>query len=114
MDRILIIGINGAGKSTFAKELGKKLNREVIHLDSVYYTSGWQEAHQTRDEWKQKVRELASREKWIIDGHYNSTLNIRLPAADTIIFFNFNKFRCLYRICKRAIDKVQPFDKPEG
>jgi len=114
MKRILIIGINGAGKSTFANKLGKKLNRQVIHLDSVYYKSGWQEAHLTRDEWKQKVRDLVVKERWIIDGHYNSTLNIRVPVADTIIFFNFNKFLCLYRICKRAMDKTQPFDKPEG
>ncbi len=114
MDRILIIGINGAGKSTFANELGKKLNRDVIHMDSVYYKSGWEVAHKTRDEWKQKVRDLVSQEKWIIDGHYNSTLNIRMPRADTIIFFNFNKLLCLYRICKRAMGKAQPFDKPEG
>ena len=114
MDRILIIGINGSGKSTFANKLGAKLNREVIHLDSIYYKSGWQVAHQTRDEWKQKVKELVSKERWIIDGHYNSTLNIRMPTADTIIFFNFNKLQCLYRVCKRAFGKRQPFDKPEG
>lgn len=114
MDKILIIGINGAGKSTFTNKLGKKLSRKVIHLDSVYYKSGWQVVHQTRDEWKQKVRDLVSGDRWIIDGHYNSTLNIRVPAADTIIFFNFNKLLCLYRICKRAMGKAQPFDKPEG
>src|SRR3989344_6029175 len=114
MDRILIIGINGAGKSTFANKLGKKLSREVIHLDSVFYKSGWQEAHSTREEWKQKVRDLVVKERWIIDGHYNSTLNIRMPVADTIIFFNFNKLLCLYRICKRASGKAQPFDKPQG
>ncbi len=110
----MIIGLNGSGKSTFANKLGKMLNREVIHLDSVFYKSGWQLAHTNRDEWKQKVRELASKQKWIIDGHYHSTLNLRMPAADTIIFFNFNKLVCLLRVCKRARNKAQPFDKPEG
>jgi len=114
MDKILIIGSSGSGKSTFANQLGKKLNREVIHLDKIYYKSGWQEDHATRDEWKQKVLDLVSKDEWIIDGHYNSTLNIRIPAADTIIFFDFSKFACLYRVIRRAMDKTQPFDKPEG
>jgi len=114
VEKILIIGSSGSGKSTFANKLGKALNREVVHLDKVYYKSGWQEDHSTRDEWKQKVRDLVSKDRWIIDGHYNSTLNIRIPAADTIIFFDFSKLTCLYRVLKRAMDKAQPFDKPEG
>ena len=115
MERILIIGISGSGKSTFANKLGKVLNREVIHLDKVYYPHPFRWEHlQNRDEWKQTVKDLVSKDRWIIDGHYNSTLNIRVPRADTIIFFNFNKFLCLYRVCKRAMDKTQPFDKAEG
>lgn len=115
MDRILIIGISGSGKSTFANKLGKALNREVIHLDKVYYPYPFSKKHiQNRDEWKQKVRDLVVKEKWIIDGHYNSTLDIRVPRADIIIFFNFNKLLCFYRVCKRTLDRTQPFDKAEG
>lgn len=114
MNKILIIGPNGSGKSIFANKLGEKLNREVIHLDKVYYKSGWKRRFQTRDEWKQAVRDLVSQNNWIIDGHYNSTLNIRIPAADTIIFLNFNKILCLYRVFRRTLNKTQPFDKPEG
>jgi len=113
MDKILIIGINGAGKSTFANNLGKKLNREVIHLDKIYYQLGWQHT-QTKEEWRQTIKDLASKEKWIMDGQYNSTLDIRIPVADTIIFFNFNKMLCIYRIVKRVFDRTQPFDKAQG
>lgn len=115
MERILIIGMSGSGKSTFSNKLGKALNREVIHLDKVYYPHPFRWEHtQSRDEWKQTVRDLVYKEKWIIDGHYNSTLDIRVPRADTIIFFDFSKFLCLYRVCMRAMDKNQPFDKAEG
>ncbi len=114
MERILVIGLNGAGKSTFANKLGKKLNLEVIHLDKVYYNSGWDRAYKTQPEWKQKVLELAAQDKWIIDGHYNSSLKLRIPRADTIIFFNFSKIICLYGVFKRLFNHNQPFDKQEG
>lgn len=109
----MIMGLPGSGKSTFANNLGKKMNREVTHLDKFYYQSGWKHL-QTRDEWRETVRNLASKDSWIIDGQYGSTLDIRMPRADTIIFFNFNKFLCLYRVCMRALDRSQPFDKVEG
>jgi len=113
MDRILIVGIPGSGKSTFTNKLGMKLNREVIHLDKLYYESGWKHI-QTKEQWRQTVSGLVSKNKWILDGNYRGTLDVRLPRATAIILFNFNKFICLYRIFKRALKKEQPFDKAEG
>jgi len=40
MDRILILGSGGAGKSTFAKH-GELLNIKVDHLDRHYWKPGW-------------------------------------------------------------------------
>ena len=114
MDRILILGLQGAGKSTLANRLGKKLDREVIHLDKLYYPVGWVHP-QTREEWREEMRNLAKREKWIMDGNFHSTLDIRMPRADMIIFLDFNKLLCLYRIFKRVwVSKGQPFDKAIG
>lgn len=53
MKRVLVMGVSpGVGKSTFAKKLGKKLDLEVHHLDSLYWQPGWAE----RD--KDSFREL--------------------------------------------------------
>jgi predicted ABC-type ATPase len=41
-------------------------------------------------------------------------IGINGAGKSTIIFFNFNKLLCLYRIFKRTFDKTQPFDKAEG
>ncbi len=115
MDRILIIGIQGSGKSTFANKLGKKLNLEVIHLDKYYYPHPHRWEHtQTKKEWRETVRNLISKDKWIMDGNYNSTLELRLSRADTVIFFKFNRFISLYGAVRRTFDRTQPFDKTEG
>ncbi len=43
MKKIVIIGSAGAGKSTLARELGKILGIEVVHLDLYFWRSDWHE-----------------------------------------------------------------------
>ncbi len=67
MKRILIIGIPGAGKSTFAKRLAEKIKLPVIHLDQQYWKSGWVEPK--GEDWEKRVEEVSSAAEWIIDGN---------------------------------------------
>jgi len=41
--------------------------------------------------------------EWIIDGNYNSTLEIRYQKADTRIFLDIPKWLCFYNVVKRNI-----------
>ena len=101
MKRILIIGCGGSGKSTLARQLGHILGIEVIHLDSVYWKAGWVES--PKAEWQTTVSELLKRDAWIMDGNYGGTLDVRLMQADTIVFLDLPRVRCLFRVIKRRI-----------
>ena len=101
MQRVTIIGSCGAGKSTLAVTLGKKLNLSVIHLDAYYWQSGWQEPE--AQHWQEIQQELIKGERWIIDGNYGGTMDLRLAAADTIIWLDFNRYICLSRVVKRYL-----------
>ena len=101
MKRIAIIGSSGAGKSTLAVSLGQKLDLPVIHLDAYYWQPGWRETG-TRQWWEMQ-QELIKDACWIIDGNYGGTLDIRLAAADTIIWLDFNRYLCLSRVLKRYL-----------
>lgn len=48
-------------------------------------------------------QELVRGERWVIDGNYGGTMDIRLDAADTIIMFDFPRMLCLGRAVKRVI-----------
>ena len=98
MQRIAIIGCSG-GKSTLAKTLAQKLNLPVIHLDAYYWQPGWQQSN--RHKWQKINRELIKSDRWIIDGNYGSTMDLRLAAADTIVWLDFNRYLCLWRILTR-------------
>ncbi|MCC0179003.1 DNA topology modulation protein, partial [Waterburya agarophytonicola K14] len=101
MQRIAIIGSCGAGKSTLSVTLAKKLNLPVIHLDSYYWQPGWQESNS--DRWQEIHQKLIEGDRWIIDGNYGGTMELRLSAADTIIWLDFNRYLCLWRVVKRYL-----------
>lgn len=114
MKRVIVIGCGGAGKSTFSRNLSDKLDIPVYHLDKLFWNRGWISTPQ--DEFDNKIQELANRDKWIIDGNYIRTFDMRAERADTIIFINMPTYVCFYRVIKRRVmykDKSRP-DMAEG
>lgn len=111
MKKILIFGSCGAGKSTFAKRLHEILDIETIHLDQHYWKPDWTKTES--EEWQKRIAELIQGEQWIMDGNYRSTMDIRLPQADTVIWLDFPPAVCFYRLCKRRL-KNNRADKLDG
>lgn len=101
MERVVVIGSGGAGKSTFSRRLGEATGLPVIHLDSVFWKPNWQPT--PAEEWEKTVTELVRRDRWIMDGNFGGTRELRIRASDTVIFLDFPRLICLYRVIKRAI-----------
>jgi adenylate kinase family enzyme len=72
----------------------------VIHLDRLYWRAGW--VPTPRETWLERQREVLAQEGWIIDGNYGSTMELRPVAADTVIFLDTPRLRCLWRVLKRV------------
>lgn len=101
MKKIMVIGCCGAGKSTFSKRLELILSLDVIHLDKQYWKPNWERPDSS--EWKEVVSELCQKENWIMDGNYNSTIELRAKYADTIIFLDYSPWICMYRVLYRML-----------
>ncbi len=97
--RIIIIGSAGSGKSYLAKKIAEATGYPLIHLDNEFWKPGWIET--PRDEWIEKQKKLIDCEKWIIEGNYDSTLEMRFKACDAVIFLDINRFVCIYGAIKR-------------
>ena len=101
MKRVAIIGCGGAGKSTLARKMGEKLGLRVHHLDRLYWRADWQKT--ALEQWKLIHDNLCTESEWILDGNYSSTMDVRLKACDTVIFIDFPRQLCLYRVLKRFL-----------
>ena len=102
MERIMIIGCGGAGKSTLARKLGERTALPVIHLDQIYWSPGnWQ--HLENEEFDTLLIKELEKQRWILDGNFNRTMELRLEKCDTVIFLDFNRFICIWGWLKRVI-----------
>lgn len=102
MERVLIIGCGGAGKSTLARQLGEKTGLPVIHLDQIFWSPGsWQ--HMERPAFDRAVRMEMQRPKWILDGNYDRTVQERLELCDTVIYLDYPRLVCLLSWLKRVM-----------
>ena len=101
MRRIVIVGCAGSGKSTLAQQLGSILNIEVVHLDALYWKPNWEKP--SENEWQETVKVLLQKESWILDGNFSSSRKLRFEAADAIIFLDFPRHLCLFRVLKRRL-----------
>ena len=99
-NRIIVLGCPGSGKSTFARALAARTGLPLIHLDSVWWRADG--SHISRDEFDRALAELLAGEKWIIDGDYSRTYEVRLRAADTVIFLDYPEDVCMAGIVGRV------------
>ena len=101
MQRVLIVGNSGGGKSTLARRLGEKLGLPVVHLDVLYWKPGWVESDDAP--FRADVAQALQGPAWICDGNFSSNWDIRMPLADTIVWITQPRLVCLARAIWRVV-----------
>ena len=99
MKKVIVIGCPGSGKSTFSRALHNSTGLPLFHLDMMY----WNVDKTTVDKsvFLERLSDVLSKNEWIIDGNYASTMELRLKACDMVIFFYYHIVLCLEGIRER-------------
>ena len=99
MQKIIVIGCPGSGKSTFAKALCLKTGIPLFHLDMLYWNSDRTTVEKAV--FIKRLKSVLNKEEWIIDGNYASTMEMRLAACNTVFFLDYPTEVCLKGILAR-------------
>ena len=81
----------------------------LVHLDVEFWRPNWEKP--PKEEWIKKQMELIVKKEWIIDGNHTDTMELRLNAADMVIFLDINRFVCLVSVLLR--NRKKRSDIPE-
>ena len=99
MEKVIVIGCPGSGKSTFSRALHVKTGIPLFHLDQLNWnpdgTAVAQPVFQAR------LERVLGEDRWILDGNYGATMEQRLRACDTVFFLDYALEVCLEGIRAR-------------
>ena len=93
MKKIIVIGSPGAGKSTFARALAKKMGITLYYLDMIFHRPD--KTTVLPKEFDQKLGEIIKQPQWMIDGNYLRTLPLRFAHCEQVFFFDIPVEVCL-------------------
>ena len=99
-NKIIVLGCPGSGKSTLACLLAAKTGLPLVHLDTVWWRADG--THIPREDFDRALDGLLRGEQWIMDGDYSRTYEVRIRAADTVIFLDYPEAVCMDGIRARV------------
>jgi adenylate kinase family enzyme len=99
--RVVVIGSSGAGKSTFARRLGAATGIPVTHIDQLFWQPGWVQT--PKPLYLERLAAVVAQDRWIIEGVNASTLDLRLPRADLLVWLERSRLVCLRRVVRRIV-----------
>jgi len=104
MQRIVILGTTGSGKSWLAARLAARLGLHVVDLDALFWGPDWQpvpvELFRYRVECE--IREGG----WIVAGNYYQARDLVWEAADTLVWLDLPLPLVMARLLRRTARRI--------
>lgn len=92
-NKIMVIGCPGGGKSTFARALGEITKLPVYHLDMLFWNAD--KTNVDRETFLLRLGSVLEKDRWIIDGNYSFSMEMRLKECDAVFFLDYPAKVCL-------------------
>lgn len=110
MERVVIFGRGGAGKSVLARELGAATGLPVVELDKQFWSAELEPL--PPNAWARRQADLAAEPRWIMDGDLGpyDAVEPRLRRADTVVVLDLPLWVCAWRARRRGPERRDFWD----
>ena len=102
MNRILVGGSSGAGKTTMARVLAGRLGIPHIEVDALFHGPGWV----PRAEFVADVDAATSGPSWVIDHDYAAARHLVWARIDTFVWLDYSRVVCEWRVLRRSVARA--------
>lgn len=99
--RINVVGNSGSGKTPLSKEIASILDVPRIEMDALFWQPNWTQT--PREEFFKSLQQAISGERWVLDGNYNKTLNIKWARAQMVVWLDLPFLTILGRVFRRSV-----------
>ena len=107
MRRVSVVGSTGTGKTTFARELARRLAVPHVELDALAWAPNWKLVDDAT--FHARLQQAIATDGWVADGNYGGrgARDILWKLADTIVWLDFSLPVILRRLWSRTNARIR-------
>lgn len=111
MDRIVIIGNSGSGKTYLGRALGNHFGCPLIHLDALFWEPGGFNLRRSREIVYAEIENLRKTRNWIVEGVFGELAEEFCAHADYLIWLDQGWETCSKSLLQRGSESSKQLDK---
>lgn len=102
--RIMVYGVTGSGKTTFARRIAERTGLSWHAVDDLTWQPDWVPV--PKDEQRRLIEEVCAGDAWILDHGYGAWLDVVLDRVQLIVALDYSRLRSLGRLVRRSVINV--------
>ncbi|WP_193610758.1 adenylate kinase [Nocardioides lijunqiniae] len=105
MQRVLVYGVTGSGKSVAAARLGDVLGLPVTFVDELTWHPGWVAV--PTDEQRAAIARVVAGDGRVLDGAYSTWLDLVVERADLVVGLDYPRWLSFQRLLRRTLRLIR-------
>lgn len=99
--RVLVYGVTGSGKTTYAARLAAVSGLPWHEADALTWEPGWVSV--PVEEQRRRIATVVAEDRWILDTAYGHWRDLVVPRAELVVALDFSRALTFSRLVRRTV-----------